>query len=191
MMTNDQRYGFNFSNNLKLLGETYYLSTTELAHALGFKYNSTISEFERGKNTPSFVTLINLANFFGVTIDWLVGRSNVLYTPMTIKDSENMFELKNNNITQNFPEYVNPTDRGRYYSLSVRANIAVLIRLSESQENNVTKHRKLKRMEKLDDLLTLPFVKGEHIRNEQPVYDVELNYHNHVHGREAKRLIEF
>lgn len=53
-MTNDQRYGFNFSNNLKLLRETYCLSTTELAHALGFKYNSTISEFERGKNTPSF-----------------------------------------------------------------------------------------------------------------------------------------
>lgn len=190
-MTNDQRYEFNFSNKLKLLRETYCLSTTELAHALGFKYNSTISEFERGKNTPSFATLINLANFFGVTIDWLVGRSKILYTLMTIKASENILELNDNNIIRDFPEYVNPTDRVLCYSLSVRANIAVLIRLSESQKHKVTEYRKLKRMEKLDDLLTLHSVKGEPTRNEKPVYDVELNYHNYVHGREAKRLIEF
>lgn len=49
----------------------------------------------------------------------------------------------------------------------------------------------VKRMEKLDDLLTLPSEKGEQTRNEKPVYDVELNYHNHVHRRKAKRLIEF
>lgn len=190
-MTNDQRYEFNFSNKLKLLRETYCLSTTELAHALGFKYNSTISEFERGKNTPSFATLINLTNFFGVTIDWLVGRSKVLYMPMTIKASENMFELKDKNIIRNFPEYANPTERVRYYSLSVRASIAVLIRLSKFQEHKVTERRKLERMEKLDDLLTLPSEKGEQTRSEKPVYDVELNYHIHVHRREEKRLIEF
>lgn len=102
-----------------------------------------------------------------------------------------MFELKDKNIIRDFPEYVNPTNRVRYYSLSVRANIAVLIRLSKSQEHKVTERRKLERMEKLDDLLTLPSEKGEQTRNEKPVYDVELNYHIHVHRREAKRLIEF
>jgi hypothetical protein len=110
---------------------------------------------------------------------------------MTIKASENMFELKDKNIIRDFPEYVNPANRVRYYSLSVRANIAVLIRLSKSQEHKVTERRKLERMEKLDDLLTLPSEKGEQTRSEKPVYDVELNYHIHVHRREEKRLIEF
>lgn len=140
------QYNFNFSNNLKLLRQTYHLSTTELANILGFKYNSTISEFERGKNTPSFSTLIHLANFFGITIDWLVGRSDTIYTSITVEDSENEVELKCKDIAhqfpdqpqsafwefylyKNFPEYANSVDRLHYYSLPVRANIAVLIRL--------------------------------------------------------------
>lgn len=140
------KYNLTFSNNLKILRQTYELSATELANRLGFKYGSTISEFEKGKNTPSFNTLISLADFFGVTIDWLVGRSSVIYTEATISESESLItqrthkmaeELDGHCLTEEssplwnilYPEYADLKKRKIYYSLSVRANIAVLMKI--------------------------------------------------------------
>ena len=78
-----------FQANLKSLRYQYQLSTSELALKLGYKYGSTISEFENGKSTPSFNSLISLVAFFGVTIDWLVGQSKIKYSEESIVNAEN------------------------------------------------------------------------------------------------------
>ena len=39
--------------------------------------NQSVSRLERGKNVPSFDTLIALADFFKVSLDYLVGRTDV------------------------------------------------------------------------------------------------------------------
>ncbi|HIH37300.1 MAG TPA: helix-turn-helix transcriptional regulator [Methanocellales archaeon] len=47
-----------------------------LAQAVGLKYKGTINQFEKMLTSPSVDTLIALADFFDVSIDYLVGRSD-------------------------------------------------------------------------------------------------------------------
>ena len=65
-----------FSTRLKLLREAKAISTQKLADALGLKSKGSITQFEKGLNLPSFNTLIALADYFDVSLDYLVGRSD-------------------------------------------------------------------------------------------------------------------
>lgn len=65
-----------FSIRLKLLREAKEISTQKLADALGLKSKGSITQFEKGLNLPSFNTLITLADYFDVSLDYLVGRSD-------------------------------------------------------------------------------------------------------------------
>jgi transcriptional regulator with XRE-family HTH domain len=47
-----------------------------LAESIGIKYKGTISQFEKMITSPSVDTLIALADFFDVSLDYLVGRSD-------------------------------------------------------------------------------------------------------------------
>ena len=38
---------------------------------------STIGMYERGAREPSFETLENIADFFNIDMDWLLGKSNI------------------------------------------------------------------------------------------------------------------
>ena len=38
---------------------------------------ATVSNYEKGVHTPDLNTLIKLADFYGVSLDYLVGRDNV------------------------------------------------------------------------------------------------------------------
>ena len=52
---------------------------------------STISECESGKKRPSLALLAELANFYGVSLDWLAGRADIPHLPG--KGGEEMDEL--------------------------------------------------------------------------------------------------
>ena len=49
------------------------LTQKELAEQIGIKQNS-YSDWETGKNEPSFENLIKLADLLEVLLDWLFGR---------------------------------------------------------------------------------------------------------------------
>lgn len=51
------------------------LSITKLAEAIGVSYQS-LQRYEAGKREPSIQVLIALANFFDVSVDYLVGRES-------------------------------------------------------------------------------------------------------------------
>lgn len=51
------------------------LSVTKLAEAIGVSYQS-LQRYEAGKREPSIQVLIALANFFDVSVDYLVGRES-------------------------------------------------------------------------------------------------------------------
>lgn len=51
------------------------LSLKELGYTIGVA-ESTISLYENNKRQPDFETLIRIADFFGVTIDYLLGRTD-------------------------------------------------------------------------------------------------------------------
>jgi len=58
---------------LKFYREKLNLSQSEIANKLGIK-QTTYSSYETGRNEPDIAMLINLANFFHISIDELVER---------------------------------------------------------------------------------------------------------------------
>lgn len=61
--------------NLKELREKKGLSQLQLAMKLGLNQN-TISRYESGQREADYQTLIMLADFFDVSIDYLIGRTD-------------------------------------------------------------------------------------------------------------------
>ena len=64
----------NMNNRIKDLREDRDMRQIDLAQAVGIDQR-TISNYETGKTNPDSEALIKLANFFNVTIDYLLGRT--------------------------------------------------------------------------------------------------------------------
>lgn len=60
---------------LKLLREKRHISQLRLATALGMNQNS-ISRYETGEREADYQTLIAFADFFNVSIDYLLERTD-------------------------------------------------------------------------------------------------------------------
>lgn len=67
-----------FSKKLTYLRTSHQLTAAQLASILGLARPS-ISQFESGKNLPQFTTLANIADLYGVSVDWLLDRSSSTY----------------------------------------------------------------------------------------------------------------
>lgn len=63
-----------FPQRLKELRTAKNISQEELGKHLNLR-DSTISQYESGKRTPDYSTLLKIADFFGVTTDYLLGRT--------------------------------------------------------------------------------------------------------------------
>ena len=61
------------AERLKLLRKERGISQQRLADLLGLG-QSTVAMWEKGKNSPAYETLINIANIFNVSIDYLAGQ---------------------------------------------------------------------------------------------------------------------
>ncbi len=61
---------------LKLLREQKNISQTELAKHLGV-VRSTICQYEKGNRIPDTETLIKIADYFNVSIDYLLGHNAI------------------------------------------------------------------------------------------------------------------
>ena len=68
-------YRENFSEILKELRKSKKVSLASLGEVAGIS-NQAISLLEQGKRSPSFEVLIALADYFNVSLDYLVGRSD-------------------------------------------------------------------------------------------------------------------
>ena len=74
-----------FSLKLKELRQKNNLTQDQLADELNARYHlneskATISQFEHNKRIPDLDRLINIADFFGVTLDDLACRKNIRKT---------------------------------------------------------------------------------------------------------------
>lgn len=65
-----------FAARLKQLRKENGLTLREFAARFGLNY-TTICKYENGQREPDLQTLSRLADFFGVALDYLVGRSPV------------------------------------------------------------------------------------------------------------------
>ena len=64
-----------FMNRLRELRETRNLRQLDVANATGID-QKTISNYETGKTNPDSYALIKLSDFYEVSIDYLVGRTD-------------------------------------------------------------------------------------------------------------------
>lgn len=70
---------------LKELREEIGLNRRELAEAVGLKY-TTYLNYEKEEREPDSDTLILLANFFSVSVDYLIGRTDNREKPVHAPD---------------------------------------------------------------------------------------------------------
>lgn len=64
-----------FSNRLKALRQQHSVTQVTLAAAIGLS-KQTINDLEHARINPSVASLIALADYFNVSLDYIVGRSD-------------------------------------------------------------------------------------------------------------------
>ena len=64
-----------FAQRLLSVRKSCHVSAKDVAEAIGVT-KAAMSQFEAGKNAPSSAMLIALADYFDVSLDYLVGRSD-------------------------------------------------------------------------------------------------------------------
>ena len=65
-----------FNENLKYLRKKNYMDLKEVANDLSIAYDN-IARYERGECEPDIATLILLAKYYSVSVDYLVGNDSV------------------------------------------------------------------------------------------------------------------
>lgn len=68
-----------FGKNLRRLRQSKNLKQKQLCDILGFKSPSLIGMWERGEREPGIDSLLNLSNYFEVSIDELIGNDKFYY----------------------------------------------------------------------------------------------------------------
>lgn len=86
-----------FGKRLKHLRSEKGLTQAELAKALSIG-ESTVSFYESGKRQPDYETLTRLADLFQVSIDFILGRSDIRY------QAETLAAHRSDDPTQELPE---------------------------------------------------------------------------------------
>lgn len=84
-----------FSSRLSSLRKEKKLLQADVANKIGVA-RATYGAYEQGNRQPDFETLIIIADFFDVTLDYLLGRSNILKsTTQYINETEFQTLIKN------------------------------------------------------------------------------------------------
>ena len=103
--TIEQKYNTPFAANIRKLMDERAVTQDVLAKAIG-KTRQTVSQYANGISEPSYEALIKIANFFNVSVDYLLGitdissqnqsiRSTAEFTGLSQKAVEEIIEAKN------------------------------------------------------------------------------------------------
>jgi transcriptional regulator with XRE-family HTH domain len=92
---------------IKELRESRGILQTELASYLGIARN-TLSQYETGKRSPDLDTLQKIADFFDVSIDFILGRSEKIDLEVVAfhKNTPGDFTKEEKEEIDNFIQYI-------------------------------------------------------------------------------------
>lgn len=123
-----------FSKRFKLVRSTYKFTIIEFASYFQIVSKTTVGAWEKETIIPSADVLADLSSFFGISLDWFAGFTDVPYTADSIENAEKyvmqkIIEVDTRDVYTNrfSKEYLNIEQRRELYSLPVRANIVVLL----------------------------------------------------------------
>lgn len=163
-----------FGERIKRLRKAYELTQKDVDTFLVNRSRTALTYWESGQGVPGAKNLSSLADFFGVTTDWLLGRSYVAYTEDSVVLAEYSAWRRIEEYTRVHQEFAaldlyelyitNYMDIRREYSLASRANIAVLLQLiSITNKKEILQLRKIAWLEQLKEIF----------RTNEPVYVLE------------------
>ena len=123
-----------FSKRIKQLRKCYKFTIIDFSTCFKIVSKTSVGAWEKATAIPSADVLADLSTFFGISMDWFAGFSNIPYTNESIENAENyMFDkLKKADRASIYlstlpKEYLDIQMRNELYSLPVRANILVLM----------------------------------------------------------------
>lgn len=82
-----------FKDRLRALRQENKMTQSKLAEKLDYGYTA-IANYESGKNQPSISILIQISKIFGVSLDYLLGVSNIRYPYPTDNDPSFLLEIQ-------------------------------------------------------------------------------------------------
>lgn len=74
-----------FNKKIRMLRQLYDLTLKEEAELLGLKSGGNITAMESGKTKPSYETMVKIQALYGISIDWIMGYSDIPYNSITIE----------------------------------------------------------------------------------------------------------
>ena len=77
-----------FSKRFKLVRTTYKFTIIEFASTFEIVSKATVGAWEKETIIPSADVLADLSSFFGISLDWFSGFSDVPYTEASIENAE-------------------------------------------------------------------------------------------------------
>ena len=83
-------------NRIKMLREEKQMNMREVADALKIPYTTYVN-YEKELREPNSEMLISLANYFEVSIDYLIGRSDSRKNNLLNNELESNFNIKEKN----------------------------------------------------------------------------------------------
>jgi len=90
---------------IKFLREDKKLSQLDFAKIINVG-NTTLSQYENGQRTPSDGIKQKIADYFGVSIDYLLGRENSFSNPKNKDITETYHKVDISNLTEEDVEYI-------------------------------------------------------------------------------------
>ena len=86
-----------FALNLRELMTEKGISQQQLAKAI-YKTRQTVSQYINGVSEPGYSTLVQIANYFNVSVDYLLGVTSAKSTDTTVQDIVRITGLQEANI---------------------------------------------------------------------------------------------
>jgi len=90
-----------YGQRISHLRESMNLTQTELARRLGIT-RASLSHYETGRRVPDFETISKMADFFGVSVDYIIGRTERPDPPPEIRQFDNHLELSDEKILEKY-----------------------------------------------------------------------------------------
>lgn len=88
-----------FPIKFRILRITHGLSTAQAAEFFSFKSKGSIGDLESMKAGPTLATLEDVVDFFSISMDWLAGKSSIIYREEILSAIED--KLLANMVTDN------------------------------------------------------------------------------------------
>ena len=116
-----------FKHRLKELRKEYNMKQKELGAAIGMGATA-IANYESGKNKPAICVLHAMADIFHVSMDYLIGYSDIRYPYLSdvSKEDENLFGM-----------YTNLSQKNKDHLRSYTGSVNHLSDLQEKQKEMV------------------------------------------------------